>query len=63
MAGLAELMERVRAGGAMRDVAMAFVSATINSLAEATMDFMVLDRANAKKHCKVGFEAAWRALA
>jgi len=26
------------------------------------MDFMIHDPANAKKHCKVGFEALWRAI-
>ena len=35
----------------------------MNSMAEATMDFMVQDPANADKHCKAGFEALWRVLA
>jgi hypothetical protein len=34
----------------------------MNSLAETTMDFMIQDPANAKKHCKVGFESFWRAV-
>ena len=38
-------------------------SRSMNSLAEATMDFMVHDPANADKHCKVGFDALWRVLA
>ncbi|MEI9973100.1 MAG: hypothetical protein WDO73_14230 [Ignavibacteriota bacterium] len=41
---------------------MEFVGAIMNSLAEATMDFMIQDKANAKKHCKVGFEVFWRAM-
>ena len=43
MAGIAELMERCRANGSMRKAPMAFVAAIMNSLAEATMDFMVQD--------------------
>jgi hypothetical protein len=35
----------------------------MNSLAEATMDFMVQDPANAKKHRKAGFDALWRVIA
>ena len=63
MAGIAGLMERGRAHGAMRNAPMAFVAAIMNSLAETTMDFMLQDPAHAKKHCKVGFDALWRILA
>ncbi len=63
MAGIAELMERSRASGPLRDVPMAFVAALMNSMAEATMDFMVNDPANAETHCKTGFDALWRVLA
>lgn len=62
MAGIAELMQRSRAHGPMRDAPMAFVAAIMNSLAETTMDFMVQEPAHADKHCKVGFEALWRVL-
>jgi AcrR family transcriptional regulator len=63
MATIAQLMERSRAKGPMRKAPMGFVAAIMNSLAEATMDFMVQDPTSAKKHCKVGFEALWRVLA
>lgn len=63
MAGVAELLERSRANGPMRNVPMGFVVAILSSLAEATMDFMIRDPANAKKHCKAGFDALWRVLA
>ena len=63
MAGIAELMERCRANGSMRKVPMAFVAAIMNSLAEATMDFMIHDPTHATKHCKVGFDALWRVIA
>lgn len=62
MADLVDLMERARAGGAMRNVPMAFVTAIIMALMEATTDFMIRDTAHARKHCRVGFEAAWRVL-
>jgi hypothetical protein len=39
------------------------VASIMNALAEATMDFMIQDPANAKKHCKAGFDAFWRAIA
>jgi AcrR family transcriptional regulator len=50
------------ANGAMRNVPMDFVGSIMNSIAEATMDFMIHDKANAAKHCKVGFDAFWRAI-
>jgi AcrR family transcriptional regulator len=63
MAGAAKLMQRVRANGSMRTASMAFVLTLMNSLAEATMDFIAEDPANAKKHCRVGFDALWRMVA
>jgi AcrR family transcriptional regulator len=63
MAKIAKLMERCRSNGPMRHVPMGFVAAIMNSMAEATMDFMVQDPAHADKHCKAGFEALWRVLA
>ena len=63
MIGLAELMQRLRANGPMRGAPMALVAAIMNSLAETTMDFVIHDPANAKKHSKIGFEALWRAVA
>ena len=61
-AGLVDLMERIRANGSLRTAPMSFAGALMNSLAETTMDFMINDPANAKKHCKVGFETFWRAI-
>jgi AcrR family transcriptional regulator len=62
MASIGELLERSRAKGPLRNAPMGFVVAIMNSLADATMDFMIHDPANAKKHCKVGFDALWRVL-
>lgn len=63
MAGVGGLLERSRANGPLRNVPMGFVAALMNALAEATMDFMIHDPTNAKKHCKAGFDALWRVIA
>ena len=57
------MMEQMRANGPLRNTPMDFAAAIMNSVAEATMDFMTRDAANAKKHCKEGFEALWRVIA
>jgi hypothetical protein len=62
MARVAELLERGRANGPMRKAPMGLVVALMNSLAEATMDFMTQDPTNAKTHSKVGFDVLWRML-
>ena len=63
MAGVAALLEDIRASGAMRKAPTGFVVAIMNAVAEATIDFMTQDSTHAKKHCKEGFEALWRVLA
>lgn len=62
MADLVDLIERARAGGAMRSVPMDFVAAIIIAVMDATTDFMIRDAANASRHRKAGFEAVWRIL-
>ena len=62
MAPIAELLRSARAKGAMRAAPMDFVVAMMNSVAEATMDFVTRDPANARTHSKVGFDALWRML-
>lgn len=63
MAAFGGLLERSRANGPLRDAPMGFVVAIMTSLADATMDFMVQDPANANRHCRAGFDAMWRAIA
>lgn len=63
MAGIADLLELSRASGSMAKSPKKFVFAIMNSVAEATMDFMTQDPAHARKHCKEGFEAVWRIVA
>lgn len=63
MTGVGDLLERSRATGPMREVPLGFVIAILSALAETTMDFMLQDPTSADKHCKAGFEAAWRTIA
>jgi AcrR family transcriptional regulator len=62
MAGIATLLTRSRENGPMRDVPKAFVIALMSGLADTTIDFMIRDPANAKKHCRTAFDAMWRML-
>ncbi len=63
MAGIARLLERSRENGPMRDAPLAFVLALMNALADATIDFMLHDPADADEHSKAAFDAVWRMLA
>jgi AcrR family transcriptional regulator len=62
MEEVAGMIEQARARGPMRDAPMGLVVALMNSLAEATMDFMVSDPASAGEHSRVGFDALCRML-
>jgi len=62
MADIADVLERARARGPMRDAPMGFVLALMNSLADATTDYMIGDPANAVEHCQAGFDALCRML-
>ncbi len=62
MAGVGDLMRQVQSAGSLRNISMEFTVAIVNSLTETTMDFMINDPANARKHRETGFEVLWRAL-
>ncbi|HEX4833545.1 MAG TPA: TetR/AcrR family transcriptional regulator [Trebonia sp.] len=62
MASIAGMVEQLRASGPMKDAPMAFVVAIMNSLAEATMDFVATDPSQAAEHSQAGFDALCRAL-
>ncbi len=62
MSGLVALMEKARANGPLRAAPLGFVVAIVNSLADATIDIMAHDPANAERHCQTGFDALWRVL-
>ncbi len=63
MAGVAELLEDIRTKGPLRKAPMGFVVAIMNSIAEATIDMMAQNAAQARKRCNEGFDALWRAVA
>jgi AcrR family transcriptional regulator len=63
LAGVANLLERSRERGPMRDAPLALVVALFNAHADATVDFMIKDPANADKHCAMSFDAFWRMVA
>lgn len=60
--GMAELLERSRAGGPMQDVPLAFVVTLIGAIADAAMDAVIRDPAEAEARSDVAFEAVWRVL-
>jgi hypothetical protein len=63
MAGIRKLLERSSENGPMRDAPLEFIVALMSALADATIDFMIHDPANADKHCMAGFDALWRMVA
>ncbi|MFF4830322.1 TetR/AcrR family transcriptional regulator [Streptomyces sp. NPDC001315] len=62
-AGIAELLERARAGGPMQHVPLGFVLTLANALAEAAIDEMIRDPDRAPANAETAFEALWRVLA
>jgi AcrR family transcriptional regulator len=63
MTGVAALLERSRETGPLRDSPLPFVLALANSLAEATIDFVISDPGHADAHSRAAFDALWRMLA
>ena len=63
MSGVAEILERIRANGPMRDAQPTLVLALANAVAEATIDFIIRDPDNADAHASAGFDALWRMIA
>jgi hypothetical protein len=63
MAAVAKLLERSREHGPMRDAPLGFIVALMSALADATIDVMIHDAANADKHSRAGFDALWRMVA
>jgi AcrR family transcriptional regulator len=62
MAHIAGMLEQARSRGPMRDTPMGLVVGILNSVADATMDFMASDPRNADAHGRAGFDALWRML-
>jgi AcrR family transcriptional regulator len=61
--GIAELLERSRANGPMQDSSLGFVLTLTSAIADATIDAMIREPAEAETHSSVAFDAIWRVLA
>ena len=62
MSGIAALLERSCAQGAMRDAPLRLVVSLMSALADAAVDFIIADPADADRHSRVTFDALWRML-
>jgi hypothetical protein len=47
----------------MRDAPLGLLFGLLNAVADATVDFIIRDPANADTHSRMGFEAIWRIIA
>jgi AcrR family transcriptional regulator len=61
--GIAELLERSRANGAMRDAPLSLVLTLTNAVADATIDTIINEPDQAETNGRMAFEAIWRMLA
>jgi AcrR family transcriptional regulator len=61
--GIADLLERSRAGGPMRDAPLGFALSLTSAIADATIDAMIREPAEAEARSRVAFDAMWRVLA
>jgi AcrR family transcriptional regulator len=62
-AAVAELLERCRADGPLREVELGFVLLLINAIAEAAIDALLADPAATATRADAAFDAIWRVLA
>ncbi|WP_422933850.1 TetR/AcrR family transcriptional regulator [Sinomonas sp. P47F7] len=62
LGGIAELIDRSRAGGPMEAVPLGFVLALISAMAEAAIDAMIREPGEAEARSRVAFEAVWQVL-
>jgi AcrR family transcriptional regulator len=61
--GIADLLERSRASGPMRDAPLGFVLTLTTAIADAAIDAIIREPADAEARGSVAFEAMWRVLA
>jgi AcrR family transcriptional regulator len=61
--GITALLDRSRAGGPMGDAPLGFVLALMTAIAEATIDAVIREPAEAEARSSTGFDAVWRVLA
>lgn len=60
--GMADLLDRSRAHGPIKDAPLGFVLTLASAMADVTMDAMIREPADAQARSAVGFEAIWRVL-
>ncbi len=63
MTGVSEMLHRSRENGPMGAAPIGLVVSLMQAAADATVDFIIQDPANAEAHSNAGFEAAWRMIA
>lgn len=67
LTGMADLLERCRAGGPMQDLPLGFVLRILNSIADATIDDIITrpgpGSATNDPRSSAAFDAIWRAVA
>lgn len=61
--GIADLLERSRADGPLRDAPLGFALSLTSAIADATIDAMIREPAEAEARSRVAFDAMWRVLA
>lgn len=61
--GIADLLERSRVNGPMREAPLGFVLALTSAIADTTIDSMISDPAHAEVNRTLAFGAIWRMLA
>jgi hypothetical protein len=61
--GIADLLERSRSNGPMQDVPLSFVLTLTSAIADATIDAILREPAEAEARSSVAFDAIWRVLA
>lgn len=60
--GIADLLQRSQADGPMRDAPLGFVLTLTNAIAEAAIDEMIREPAEADAYSSLAFDAIWRVI-
>jgi AcrR family transcriptional regulator len=61
--GIADLLDRSRVDGPMREAPLGFVLALTSAVADATVDSMIREPERAETNSRIAFDAIWRMLA
>jgi AcrR family transcriptional regulator len=60
--GIADLLERSRVNGPMREAPLGFVLTLASAIADATVDTMIREPDQAETNARIAFHAIWRIL-